>query len=57
MSREEAVSLNVGVHNTAMKMGARTLLPPFQGSPVVGGATQGSASLHPGLGFPPPLRG
>ena len=29
---EESVSLNVRVHNTALKMEARTLLPPLQGS-------------------------
>ena len=40
---EESVSLNVRVHNTALKMGARTLLPPLQGSPPCGGSTRGSA--------------
>ena len=35
--------MNPRIHNAAMKMGVRLVLPPLQGSPRGGGATQGSA--------------
>ena len=45
--------MNPRIHNAAMKMGVRLFLPPLQGSPRGGGATQGSAPPPSTLGYIP----